>query len=111
MPDLPALDLDADDAGALDGDDEVDLVILEVVGDALPRHDEVVGLELVDQCLVGAALGAFETRVLIGRDRHETGLPCPNLSGMPTSPIPAVPLWMVARECYEKPAMARMRVP
>ena len=49
VPDLAALDLEADDAGALDGDDEVDLVILEVVGDALAGDDEVVGLELLDR--------------------------------------------------------------
>ena len=49
MPDLAALDLEADDAGTLDGDDEVDLVILEVVGDALAGDDEVVGLELFER--------------------------------------------------------------
>ena len=46
MPDLAALDLEADDAGALDRDDEVDLVVLEVVGDALAGDHSVVGLEL-----------------------------------------------------------------
>ena len=58
VPDLAALDLEADDAGALDGDDEVDLVVLEVVGDALAGDDAVVGLELVEQGLVDRALGA-----------------------------------------------------
>ena len=58
VPDLAALDLEADDAGALDGDDEVDLVVLEVVGDALARDHQVVGLELVDEGLVDLALGA-----------------------------------------------------
>ncbi len=48
VPDLTALDLEADDAGTLDGDDEVDLVVLEVVGDALAGDDPVVGLQLVD---------------------------------------------------------------
>ena len=58
VPDLAALDLEADDAGALDRDDEVDLVVLEVVGDALAGDHPVVGLELVDERLVDLALGA-----------------------------------------------------
>ena len=58
VPDLAALDLQADDAGALDGDDEVDLVVLEVVGDALAGDDAVVGLQLLEQGLVDLALGA-----------------------------------------------------
>ena len=43
VPDFAAFDLDADDTGAFDGDDEVDLVILEVVGDPLSGDEEVVG--------------------------------------------------------------------
>ena len=71
VPDLAALDLEADDAGALDRDDEVDLVVLEVVGDALARDDEVVGLKLVDQRLVDAALGAVGQPRGVGRgDGH-----------------------------------------
>ena len=35
VPDIAALDLEAHDAGTFDRDDEVDLVVLEVVGDAL----------------------------------------------------------------------------
>ena len=71
MPDLAALDLEADDAGALDRDDEVDLVVLEVVGDALAGDDEVVGLELFGQRLVDAALGAVGEAWGFGRgDRH-----------------------------------------
>ena len=71
VPDLAALDLEADDAGAFDRDDEVDLVVLEVVGDALARDDEVVGLELVDQRLVDAALGAVGQPRGVGRgDGH-----------------------------------------
>ena len=46
VPDLAAFDLKADDAGALDRDDEVDLVVLEMIGDTLAGDDEVVGLEL-----------------------------------------------------------------
>ena len=49
VPDLAALDLEADDAGALDRHDEVDLVVLEMVGHALTGDDEVVGLELFDR--------------------------------------------------------------
>ena len=59
MPDVAALDLEADDAGAFDRDDEVDLVVLEVVGDALAGDDSVVGLQLVEQRLVDLALGAI----------------------------------------------------
>ena len=57
VPDFAALDLEADDARAFDGDDEVGLVVLEVIGDALAGNDEVVGLELIDQHLPGAPLG------------------------------------------------------
>ena len=57
MPDFAALDLDADDAGAFDGDDEVDLVILEVVGDPLAGDEKVVLAELVDEQLPDLALG------------------------------------------------------
>lgn len=45
--DLTALDLEAGDAGAVDGDDEIDLVLLVVVGDALAGDEEVVVKELV----------------------------------------------------------------
>lgn len=58
VPDFAALDFHADDAGAFDGDDEVDLVVFEVVGDALAGDDEVVGLELLFQRVVDTALGA-----------------------------------------------------
>jgi hypothetical protein len=71
VPDLSAFDFEADDAGALDGDDEVDLVVLEMVGDTLPRNDEVVGLKLLDQRLLDVALGPVgEARSFGGRDRH-----------------------------------------
>ena len=59
VPDVAALDLEADDAGAFDRDDEVDLVILEVVGDALAGDDSVIGLQLVEQGLVDLALGGI----------------------------------------------------
>ena len=58
VPDLAALHLDADDARAFDGDHEVDLVVLEVIGDALAGDDEVAGFELVDERLPDELLGA-----------------------------------------------------
>ena len=71
MPDVAALDLQADDAGTFDCDDEVDLVILEVVGDALAGNDTVVGLKLLEQRLVDLALGAVgEARSFGGSDAH-----------------------------------------
>ena len=57
VPDVAALDLEADDAGALDRDDEVDLVVLEVVGDALAGNHQVVRLELFLKGSVDLALG------------------------------------------------------
>ena len=83
MPYLAALDLEADDAGALDGDNEVDLVILEVVGNALTGDDEVVCLELFCQRLVDLALGAVgEARGFGGSNGH--GL---SWLGVPSGPI------------------------
>ena len=83
MPDLTALDLQTDDAGTLDGDDEVDLVILEVVGDALAGDDEVVGLELLDERLVDLALGPVgETRGFGGRDGHARDTAIPRLNNV-----------------------------
>jgi hypothetical protein len=71
VPHLAALDFEADDAGALDGDDEVDLMILEVISNALPRNDEVVGLKLLDQRLVDVALGPVGEAPSFGwSDRH-----------------------------------------
>jgi hypothetical protein len=57
VPDVAALDLKTDDAGALDRDDEVDLVVLEMVGNALAGDHPVVGLKLFEQGLVDLALG------------------------------------------------------
>ena len=75
VPDLAALDLQADDAGALYRDDEVDLVVLEVIGDALAGDDEVVGFELLDQRLVDLALGGVgQARRFVGRDGHVVAL-------------------------------------
>lgn len=49
VPHLAALNLEAGDAGAVDGDDEIDLVLLVVVGDALTGDEEIVVEELVAQ--------------------------------------------------------------
>ena len=46
VPDVAALDLKTDDAGALDRDDEVDLVVLEVVGHPLAGNHPVVDRQL-----------------------------------------------------------------
>ena len=71
MPDLAALDLEADDAGALDGDDEVDLVILEVVGDALAGDHQVAGVELRDERFPDPAFGPVgQSRRLTRRVTH-----------------------------------------
>lgn len=76
MPQLATLDLDADDAGAFNGDEEVDLVILEVIGDALAGDDQVAGLELVDQQLIDPALCAVgQAWCFSNRDRHRRRLP------------------------------------
>ena len=70
VPDLTALDLEADYACALDGDDKVDLVVLEMVSHALTGDDEV-GFELLVEGLVDAALGAVgEARCFGGSDGH-----------------------------------------
>lgn len=49
MPDLPALDLDAHDARALDGHHEVDLVVFLVVGDPLTDDEQIVVGQLLLQ--------------------------------------------------------------
>jgi hypothetical protein len=67
VPDFAALDLDADDAGALDGDDEVDLVVLEVIAAALAGNDEIGGLKLLGQRLVDAALSTVGQARRCGR--------------------------------------------
>jgi hypothetical protein len=71
VPHLTALHLNADYAGALNRNDEVDLAILQMVGDTLTGDDEVVGLQLLNQRLVNAALGAVgETWRFRGSDCH-----------------------------------------
>ena len=58
VPHLAALHLDADNARTFDGDHEVDLVILEVIGDPLAGDQKVARFELVDQRLPNQLLGA-----------------------------------------------------
>jgi len=58
MPHLAALDFQKHDAGVFDGDDYVDLVVLEMVGYALTRNDEIVGFELRAERLPSAAFAA-----------------------------------------------------
>src|SRR5271170_4898246 len=57
VPDVAALDLETDNAGALDRDDEVHLMVLEVIGDTLAGNHPVVWLKLFQQGLVDIALG------------------------------------------------------
>jgi len=71
VPHLAALDLDANDARTFDRDDEVDLVVLEVVGDPLPGDDAVVGLHLCEQGLVDRAFGVVgQARGFVRCDGH-----------------------------------------
>ena len=87
VPHLPALDLETDDPGPLDRDDEVDLVILEVVGDALAGDDEVVGLKLFGQRLVDAALGAVGETWAFGRgDGHGLAASTPSSQSRISNP-------------------------
>ena len=95
VPDLAALHLDADDAGAFDGDHEVDLVILEVIGDPLAGDDEVAGLELFDERLPDEAFGAVGqpwvsvTLMATGASRGRRLEPEPHVE---PSPLCALPL-------------------
>ena len=79
VPHLPAFDLDADDACTLDSDDEVDLMILEAVGNALAGDDEVVLAELLGEGLPDGALGAVGEAGVVGEgDSHQARVsdPC-----------------------------------
>ena len=71
MPDLAALDLETDDAGALDRDDEVHLMVLEVIGDTLAGNHPIVWLKLFQQGLVDIALGGVgKAGGFLGSDGH-----------------------------------------
>lgn len=71
VPDLSPFDLDADHPGAFDGHDEVDLVVLEVIGDTLPGDYQVLVAELVDEQLPHPSLGGVrEAGCLRECDRH-----------------------------------------
>ena len=62
---------DADDAGAFDGDNEVDLVVLEMVSDTLPGDHQIVLTELLAQQLPHLALSVVgEARVRGQSDGH-----------------------------------------
>jgi hypothetical protein len=47
VPDLSALYFNADDPGAFDGDNEVNLMVLLVVGHTLADHNEIIRAELL----------------------------------------------------------------
>ncbi len=71
VPDVAALDLKADNAGALDRDDEVHLMVLEVIGDTLAGNHPVVWLKLFQQGLVDIALGGVgQAGGFLGSDGH-----------------------------------------
>jgi hypothetical protein len=61
VPDIATLDLQTGDASPFDRDDEVDLVILQVTGDALAGDDSVIWPQLFEQCLV------VDSTVMAGR--------------------------------------------
>src|SRR5271170_3950091 len=71
VPDVAALDFNADNAGALDRDDEVHLMVLEVIGDTLAGNHPVVWLKLFQQGLVDIALGGIgKAGGFLGSDGH-----------------------------------------
>src|SRR5271170_2122873 len=71
VPDVAALDLETDNAGALDRNDEVHLMVLEMVGDTLTGNHPVVWLKLFQQGLVDIALGgAGKAGGFVGSDGH-----------------------------------------
>jgi hypothetical protein len=57
VPDVATLDLKTDNAGAIDRDDEVHLMVFEVVGDTLAGNHQAVWLKLFRQGLLDIALG------------------------------------------------------
>ena len=71
MPDLAALDLEAHNPGPLDGDNEVDLVVLQAVGDPLASDDEVGGFKLVGKGLPDLALGAVGQARRVGASNRQ----------------------------------------
>ena len=74
VPDVAALDLDADDSGTFHGDDEVDLVVFLVVGHALAYDDEVVRPELRVECTPDLLLPVVGKPGFLGqRDGHRLG--------------------------------------
>lgn len=110
MPDLATLHLHADDAGALDGHDEVDLMILEVVGDALAGDDEVVLAELLDEQLPHLAFGVVGQAGVVGQgDGHSQRVPRTTVTWRRTSgptsrsPVGGLPYpWGASRDAVDK---------
>lgn len=71
VPDLPALHLQADDSVPFERHHEVDLVVLEPVGDSLVCHHQVTVAELNEQCIPHRFLGSIhQTRILGDTDHH-----------------------------------------
>ena len=71
MGDFAALDFNAHDARALDGDNEVDLVILEMIGDPLAGDHQVAVTELLAQGGPDTPFGGSGQAGVIGhRDGH-----------------------------------------
>src|SRR4051812_26588003 len=75
VPDVTALDLETDDAGAFDRADKVHLMVLEVVGDTLVWNHYATRWELFLQGSVHLAFGLVgKAPCLPGRDRHHSTL-------------------------------------
>lgn len=71
VPDLPALHLQADDPVPLERHHEVDLVVLESVGDPLVCHHQVTITELTQQRIPHRFLGTIhQARILGDADHH-----------------------------------------
>jgi hypothetical protein len=71
MGDLATLDFDADDSRAFDGDQEVDLVVLEMIGDSLAGDHQVTVTELRTQGGPDTPFGGTGQAGVIGqRDGH-----------------------------------------
>ena len=71
VPDVAALDLETDNAGALDRDDEVHLMVLEMVSDTLAGNHPVAWLKLFEQDSVDSALGGVgKAGLFLGSDGH-----------------------------------------
>ena len=82
MGDLATLDFDADDSRALDGDQEVDLVVLEMIGDSLAGDHQVAVSELLTQGGPDTPFGGTgQAGVIRQRDGHFIPSRCAWLQG------------------------------